>query len=281
VSDLKKRGLKAVILTGGGEPTLYPQFNELVQWIKRDQGLNVALITNGTTSERFEPETLSCFSWVRVSVNIFSGWEEKIDLRTEHLDPECVVGASMVFTVEHQARDVMTGDRAEVFRSVAKIADRIKARYVRLLPNVLLTGDRLQMEHAELKKLLDELNDPRFFHQHKVHGTPGCSTCHQAYFRPYLSEEKSKFDGLPGSVYPCDSVVLNDAATHFAQKFQVCNPDQILDFIDGKIKQEFNPQLDCSGCVFSHNIAALDDYLVKDIERFDEFQSRLLHEEFV
>ena len=33
VEKLKKRGLKAVILTGGGEPTLYPYFNELVNEI--------------------------------------------------------------------------------------------------------------------------------------------------------------------------------------------------------------------------------------------------------
>ena len=33
VGKLKTRGLKAVILTGGGEPTSYPQFNELVKYL--------------------------------------------------------------------------------------------------------------------------------------------------------------------------------------------------------------------------------------------------------
>ena len=70
VSLLKSRGLKAVILTGGGEPTLYSQFNELVRWIRNDMGLSVALITNGTTSSRIDDDVMRLFSWIRVSVLI-------------------------------------------------------------------------------------------------------------------------------------------------------------------------------------------------------------------
>ena len=34
VRILLKHGLKAVILTGGGEPTAYPHFDALVDWLK-------------------------------------------------------------------------------------------------------------------------------------------------------------------------------------------------------------------------------------------------------
>ena len=44
VTKLKSRGLKAVILTGGGEPTSYKHFNELVQWLKYDQELSKPFI---------------------------------------------------------------------------------------------------------------------------------------------------------------------------------------------------------------------------------------------
>lgn len=281
VTDLKERGLKAVILTGGGEPTLYPHFNELVQWLKYDQGLSVALITNGTTHKKIAPKTLGCFSWIRVSINVFPGWEEQISLDTQYLSNDCIVGCSMVYTVEHEARAITENNRLEIFKSVSKIADRLSAKYIRLLPNCLLEQDQLVFEHENLRELVTKLNDSRFFQQYKVHGAPSCNTCHQAYFRPYLSEEPFKTDGEPGTVYPCDSVVLNDSVTHFAQKYQICKPESILDFIDGKIKQEFNPKRDCTGCVFTENVNMLDSWLLYGTDRFDEFKEQLVHEEFV
>ena len=71
--DLKTVGLKAVILTGGGEPTSYKQFNDLVRFIK-SENLSVALITNGTLTRRIDDDVLKMFSWVRVSVNMFNDW---------------------------------------------------------------------------------------------------------------------------------------------------------------------------------------------------------------
>lgn len=281
VIDLKSRGLKAVILTGGGEPTLYPEFNDLVRWLKHDQGLSVALITNGTTGKKINSDTLNCFSWIRVSINVFPGWEEQIALDTKNLNSSCIVGCSMVYTVEHEARSVTENDRLKIFKSVSKIADKIDAKYIRLLPNCLLEQDRLLLEHKNLQELVTQLNDTRYFQQYKIHGAPSCSTCHQSYFRPYLSEEPFHLDGEPGTVYPCDSVVLNDSVTHFAQKYQICKPENILDYIDGKIKHEFNPKRDCTGCVFTENVNMLDKWLVSGENRFDEFSSPLVHEEFV
>jgi len=37
VEQLMALGLKSVILTGGGEPTIYPWFNRLVRWLKFDK----------------------------------------------------------------------------------------------------------------------------------------------------------------------------------------------------------------------------------------------------
>ena len=74
VEKLQTRGLKAVILTGGGEPTSYKNFNELVQWLKYERNLSVALITNGTLAKRIQAKTMNAFSWVRVSINLFDNW---------------------------------------------------------------------------------------------------------------------------------------------------------------------------------------------------------------
>tara|TARA_R110000851_G_scaffold18205_2_gene57293 strand:- start:267 stop:1637 length:1371 start_codon:yes stop_codon:yes gene_type:complete len=284
VVKLKTRGLKAVILTGGGEPTAYKHFNELVQWLKYDQNLSVALITNGTLAKRLEPKTIAAFSWVRVSVNMFKNWETRIgdNFNTADLNDDCIVGCSMVYTVEHESTEEIMTDRVKLLQKVSKIADRLNAKYIRLLPNCLLEQKHLIAQHKALDKTLQQVKDPRFFHQYKVHGAPKAHVCHQSYFRPYLSEEPHHETGIPGTVYPCDSVVLNDSYQHFAKEYQLCKPGDILEYLDKKINAKFDPTERCKGCVFTENVDMLEDWVNDKVDKIEEYKdTELEHEEFI
>jgi MoaA/NifB/PqqE/SkfB family radical SAM enzyme len=60
--------VKAIQLTGGGEPTVHPQFNEVVQAII-DRGIEFSLVSHG---ERFNDEMMRLLikaTWVRISVD--------------------------------------------------------------------------------------------------------------------------------------------------------------------------------------------------------------------
>lgn len=269
VHDLRSRGLKAVILTGGGEPTIYPKFNELVQWIHA-LGIKVALITNGTQAKRVEAKTWACFSWVRLSLNVFDGWEEKIRIPIQELSSWCTVGCSMVYTPEH---------RLDTLLKASAVATANKAQYVRVLPNCLLEQDKLIEQHEALDRDFASIGDSRFFQQHKLHGAPGCDTCHQSYFRPYLSEVISTETGEPGTVYPCDSVVLNGQAMHFPELFQLCPASKVLDYMDRRILAKFDPRKHCTGCVFTKNVDMLDLYKQTGGGKFTN--QPIEHEEFV
>ena len=280
IEKLTTRGLKAVILTGGGEPTVYPLFNDLVQWLKYKKKLSVALITNGTLPNRIEYQTWKAFSWVRVSINMFDGWEEKINIPTDQLDDDCTLGFSMVYTPDHEITKDLPDNWQDIFKKVSRLADRMEAQYIRLLPNCLLDQNALVQQHAAMAKVLEKVNDDRFFHQHKYHEAPKSGLCHQAYFRPYLSEEIFPGRG-PGTVYPCDSVVLNDSYQHFAKEYQICYATDVLGFLDGTIKMKFDPRERCKGCVFSENVNMLHDWKGTGKGEFHEHKELLRHEEFV
>jgi hypothetical protein len=280
VNQLTARGLKAVILTGGGEPTLYKEFNELAQWLYFEKGLSIGLITNGTMTQKIQEKTLECFSWVRISINIFDKWTEKIKFPYEKLRDDCVVGCSMVYTGEHELSEKAQSDWLSLLRDISGVADKCGAKYIRVLPNCLLEQDKLLASHQTLKNLLETTEDSRYFQQYKIHGAPSTESCHQAHFRPYLSEEPWA-DGTPGTVYPCDSVVLNAGLAHFSEKYQVCKLEDVGDFLDRKIEMRFKPCDDCSGCVFTDNVNMLEDWLIEGKNRFDEFPESIKHEEFV
>ncbi len=282
IKKLKTRGLKAVITTGGGEPLLYPKINEYFQFLL-SQDLQIGLITNGTQWKRLDPDIIKRLTWARVSVNIFEGWEEKIKVPMEHLGEHTTIGFSFVYTSEHESTPGENINQLEILKKVKALADRYNVQYVRLLPNCMLTQKNLLIQHKALAAVIKELDDDRFFHQKKIHEAPSQFKCHQSFFRPYLSEEPWHTTEVPGTVFPCDSIVLNKGVEHFAvQKYGLCSPDKILDYLDGKIKQRFDATRDCTGCVFCNNIKMLDDYVKIGVDQFEQYENEeMLHENFI
>lgn len=65
LEDCAEMGVKAIQLTGGGEPSVHPQFELIVRKIL-DLKLDLALVTNGVN---IKPDTLREATWVRVSVD--------------------------------------------------------------------------------------------------------------------------------------------------------------------------------------------------------------------
>lgn len=98
LTTLKHYGLKAVILSGGGNPILYrckrtgKNFNHVVNAIKK-MGLEMGLITNGMPLRKFQqdtkcedriswkgvkPETLDKLTWIRISMSGLDHDEQEV-----------------------------------------------------------------------------------------------------------------------------------------------------------------------------------------------------------
>jgi MoaA/NifB/PqqE/SkfB family radical SAM enzyme len=65
LQDCASMGVKAVSFTGGGEPTVHPQFQDSVDEATR-LGLKYGLITNGVLLSKFD---VSMASWIRISLD--------------------------------------------------------------------------------------------------------------------------------------------------------------------------------------------------------------------
>lgn len=65
LDDCAEMGVRAIQLTGGGEPTVYPKFDAVVEAIL-ERGMQWALVTNGVLAERHD---FSTATWVRVSLD--------------------------------------------------------------------------------------------------------------------------------------------------------------------------------------------------------------------
>lgn len=245
---LKERGLKAAIVTGGGEPTVYPQFNKLVTWLK-NENLDTALITNGTNNMagKEKIDVWDAFTWVRVSLNFLNGNLREVKVPKIKGD----MGLSMVYQSQN----------LEAFKHVQNVANNLDAKYIRVLPDCTQAKDAQLLKHDELREIVDKLSDSRFFIQDKIPQGAVLNSCHQSKLRPFL---------LPtGEVAPCDCFMMNkDASGNFYKslppKFNLApnGPLSYADYLDGKFALPFNPIKTCNSCSFVNSNEILDE-LVK------------------
>jgi len=70
VDTLYSHGLLSVILIGGGEPTLHPDFEAVVETIK-SKGIQIGIVTNGSRLEKIEAiaDQLEEKDWIRISID--------------------------------------------------------------------------------------------------------------------------------------------------------------------------------------------------------------------
>lgn len=275
LTQLVPLGLKAVILSGGGNPVLWRDgkldFNSLVEYIY-GLGLEIGLITNGLplveqdgrmTWKGIHVRSLDMLKWVRISL---AGWDHPQDrCDTPDLDPsKTTLGGSYVLhdiydepadkkhgRVSTQ-EDVLTPngrvqygtDRLPRLKEQMRgWADRYKPKYVRLLPNCL--EPELIPERARiLQDLANELGPETFFVQVKPPRQP--HRCLKGYPHPVAN--------CDGWVYPCDSVVLNRTAHHqFGSAWRMCKMRDVALFYDDPIKPNV-PNDICPQCVFSDQV---------------------------
>ncbi len=94
VRIMAERGLRSVILIGGGEPTLYPGFADFVRYLK-ELGLQVAIVSNGGRGERLV-EAIGFMDekdWIRLSLDsgsnaLFRAMHRPVDKKLD-LDAIC------------------------------------------------------------------------------------------------------------------------------------------------------------------------------------------------
>ena len=67
---MRERGLRSVIVIGGGEPTVYPRFPEVIRHMKA-LGLKVGIVTNGSRMEKIleVADAFEAEDWVRLSLD--------------------------------------------------------------------------------------------------------------------------------------------------------------------------------------------------------------------
>ena len=255
VEELSKKGLKSVILSGGGEPLIYKDFNKLIDDLS-SKDLEIGLITNGTLINRRPDSFYENFSWIRISINSF---ENKGKVYVPKLK-NTTVGFSYV-------TNSLTTEKT--FEEIGKIARENNVEYIRLLPDCAQPFTKLEKDHERLNAKVKELGEP-FFHQYKIPKSP--EDCYLGFFHPVLY--------CDGNIYPCDSLVLNDHENQqFKKEFKIADVNSVKKLYESPVYSLVDPKKNCPNCVFERQNTLLDKILSGEAKEFKK--GKIKHKNFI
>lgn len=214
LEDCADLGVKAIELTGGGEPSLHPEFPLILEKVNR-LGMDIGLVTNGAWREKHFTamvDTLKDAEWVRFSLDASTpethkithsaknGDFEKACLAIEALsDTPITVGISFVVQKQnmHEIKDIV------------KLAEHYKADYVRFAGVIFEAGriDEIELTYKEHFETAETIRN--LMHNKKIKIYDEFSDRSQSLFPQYNKGDTcyyahlSTVIGADAKLYPC------------------------------------------------------------------------------
>lgn len=282
--------LKGLILSGGGQPNLWPHFEEFVDWLS-EKDIDLGLITNGFPKKVSE-EVYTKFKWIRISIT------------PEDASPHYV---NQRFDLQYLPKTIINNDKVTVGYSyvygpwtdddiLGRINDSIKDngfQYCRLLTDCNLTRNAQLRAHQALAERLfqlgyiDEAGNPKakIFHQLKYHGEVGEANqlwdqgqCFLQTYNVFWDTTGHEENGV-SYCYACDSITVlaeeqSDSTVAVSErrfehsKWGLVTNDQIKDLYKNPVQPYFDPRQVCSACLFMRNNQTVKSLVtIKDYEK--------------
>jgi len=195
INELQTGGTQGIVIEGGGEPLVYNQFNEAVEYV-HSVGMGCGLITNGTIA--IDPNILKCFDWIRVSLDASNEEEffklkkvplfEKVMTNLSNYIRYCpVVGIGYVVTTQNSSRLEPLVLRLKEMQ-VSYIQFRPVIDHPELLTDVKLNYLKRYISAPNFNIIIDGMKE------NIIHGNAG---------RPCKAHSLTTVISADGSVYLC------------------------------------------------------------------------------
>jgi hypothetical protein len=283
-SDIR---LKSVILSGGGQPNLWPHFTEFVHWLS-ELDLDLGLITNGFP-KHVPDEIYQKFKWVRLSITPEDASpfypEKRFDLQRI---PQCLISDENTTFGLSYVYGPWTSEG--VLNRINDAIDSWNLDYVRFLTDCNLGRNEQLKAHKVLAEKLYKLglvdmegnSIGKIFHQLKYHGNQSEANelwdegkcflqTYNVFWDTTGHEEKGE-----SYCYPCDSVtVLAEDSSNIqsAREFDgniwgTVKNTHVEKLFNEEWKAYFDPRKNCSACLFMKNNQVIKGLLKFQSEDF-------------
>ena len=271
--------LKGLILSGGGQPNLWPYFSEFVEYLS-GLDIDLGLITNGFP-KHVPDHIYNKFKWVRISITPEDASpfypESRFDFQ---YIPSSLIHNSDVTVGYSYIYGPWTDD--EIFGRISRSIDENGFRYCRVLTDCNLTREMQILAHRDLAeslrrlKLIDRYGTPtgKVFHQLKVHGDSAEASnlwsegqCYLQAYNVFWDTTGHEEQGY-SSCFACDSVTVltdsvDDGKVNVSERrfdhsrWGTVNNLEVSRLFTEPLQRFFDPRDVCKSCLFTDNNRAV------------------------
>jgi len=218
LQQAKQVGCRAITITGGGEPLLHPDINDIIKECKR-LDISVGLVTNGIAISKLEEGV----RWCRISFDSDRSFSSKyikgIEAAIEKF-PDTDWAFSFVATNEGRKNNF--GD----LKKVVQFANAKDFTHIRVVADILHPNKKI-IKHT--RRILREI-DEKVVYQDRAKPTRGQKKCWISLLKPVI--------GTDGKIYPCCGVqyAIKNTKNDFISRMSMG---------DGENLENINQQQEC------------------------------------
>jgi MoaA/NifB/PqqE/SkfB family radical SAM enzyme len=249
VKQFKALGIKAVELSGGGQPTLYSKINELIDFVHDDLKLDLGMNTNTISLAPIQNQVYK-FKWIRLSFNFLD--EEKFrqpefinKIEKQILPMQSQTNITACYIVSQIIK-------TKYLKKVIEFAERNKI-FTRIAPDCIQSKD-------DIRKLIEEIKP----------FVKNSEYCFVSDFNVYLEERIDNFCAMhflkpllftDNQIYVCPSAELSlENVKNVSEKFRICKGDEAYKYYTENF-ETFNHT--CNYCKYAKQNEILHDVLTK------------------
>jgi MoaA/NifB/PqqE/SkfB family radical SAM enzyme len=245
MEQFKKLGTKAVEFTGGGDPTLYPNINELTDHLY-NIGFKIGMNTNGKLLRKVKD--LNKFVWIRLSMNTLDFYDVKDSYPMDYIK-------SFIPGPDITGCYVWNEKGNNNLKKVIEFANKEKIP-VRVVPNCIVSKEEID---SQMKQIMIELksyenNNFVFASDHNVDTQiRRNNNCYIHHIKPAFFTD--------GYIYSCPSSELSvENGITLQPQFRICKGNEVYDYYTKNFDVK---QRDCYYCKYKQQNELLENLLME------------------
>lgn len=281
VDQFAELGVLGMEFTGGGEPTLHPKLDHMIEYI-HNKGIKIGMVTNGSRLKKIK--NWHMVSWVRLGMY---GFDEGYDYDLSVFDglDNIEISAAYVWdgAPETSTNPNVTGNWIDPTKKILSKAFYKEENFFRMLKwveekkiptriafNAIKDTAETAKDIEKIRSLLKKHEDEHgtlthaFLSDFNFKGTRRNGNCYMHMVKPCVFTD--------GNVYVCPSAELAPENNyHVNDEFKICDINGILDFYNSQVggpgvsRRNHN----CSFCKYAYQNELIDDIVTET--RHNEF----------
>jgi len=243
VKQFKQLGTRAIEITGGGDPTLYPHINKAM-FDFHSIGIHMGVNTNGLDAQNIELENWGHCDWVRVSMNVFDYYD--------NIDIDYIKSSGTHISACYIWNETSS------FEKLKRVFDFCSSEKIpcRIAPDCIKPVAEIDSSIDTIREMLNSIGESPyiFLSDFNIVTKRNNNFCWIHMIKPCFYTD--------GNIYACPSAELayeNDSQVQM--KTYICRYNEVVGFYSSKeaVKPKY---IDCSYCKYVKQQSILEEILM-------------------